>query len=92
MTALLVESQPMAKAGRPKRTDVPVAMTGIKIEREVNELLRKGAAIRGETIVGYANRIMREYAEADILEDAKLSIQKAEEAAKKKGKPLGGEA
>ena len=82
-TVTLSESQPMAKSPKNSEDKKVVEMTGIRVEREVNELLRQGAAIRGETIVGYANRIMREYAESDILEYARKKI---EEADRKKGK------
>lgn len=82
MHAMIAGSRSM---GRKKTADddKSVEMTGIRITRKLNELLRQGAAIRGETIAGYANRIMTEYAEADILEYAK---QKIEEAAKKQKK------
>lgn len=60
----------------------------IRVETEVNELVRKAAAISRESMVAFATRILREQAEAVILADAERIV--AELKGKAKGK--GGEA
>lgn len=75
--------------GRPKK-DIDAA--SMRLEKDAYELARQAAAIFGESIVTYASRIVRERAQADLLEDAKRRIKEADKAASKtkEGKSLGG--
>ena len=88
MLAVLANDRTMAKKppGRPKKNP---EMTGIRIDKRSNDLAREACGIYGESIVMYVSRVVRERAEADILENARRRVQEAEEATKKKAKPTG---
>lgn len=73
MEAMLVCDRPMAKQkpGRPRKD---VEMSTIRVESDVNELVREAAAIARESMVAYTTRVLREKAEADILANAERRI------------------
>jgi uncharacterized protein (DUF1778 family) len=81
-TSKMKTSEPSCM-GRPKKDVEAVSM---RIEEDAYELARQAAAIFKESIVVYASRIVRERAQADLLEDAKrriLESEKPEKSAKK---------
>jgi uncharacterized protein (DUF1778 family) len=65
--------------GRPKKDIEAVSM---RLEEDAYELARQAAAIFKESIVVYASRIVRERAQADLLEDAKRRILESEKPGK----------
>jgi uncharacterized protein (DUF1778 family) len=69
--------------GRPKKDIEAVSM---RLEEDAYELARQAAAIFGESIVVYASRIIRERANADLLESARKRIMEAEKASPKVGR------
>lgn len=85
MDVALAERQ---KMGRPKRV---MRTTSIKVEEDACELVRKAATFRGETVVQYASRILREQARKDLREGAEqfLRDDKAENAPTKEGRKAG---
>jgi hypothetical protein len=82
MDVVLVERSNM---GRPKRV---IKTTSIKVEEDACELVRKAATFRGETVVRYASRILREQARKDLREGAEqfLRDDKADGLAAKEGR------
>jgi hypothetical protein len=64
-----------SKMGRPKRV---IKTTSIKIEEDANELVRKAAMFRNETVVQYASRILREQARKDLREGAEQFLREDE--------------
>lgn len=83
MISALAELRPMAKRGRPKSTEPPMAFSNVRISKATNELAREAGAITGEGIAAYVDRIVMERAEADILENARRRVKEAENKAKK---------
>jgi uncharacterized protein (DUF1778 family) len=69
--------------GRPKKDIEAVSM---RLEEDAYELARQAAAIFGESIVVYASRVIRERADADLLESARRRIKEAEKPSPKGGR------
>jgi uncharacterized protein (DUF1778 family) len=65
--------------GRPKKDIEAVSM---RLETDAYELARQAAAIFGESIVVYASRVIRERADADLLEAARRRIKESERGGK----------
>jgi uncharacterized protein (DUF1778 family) len=65
--------------GRPRKDVEAVSM---RLEEDAYELARQAAAIHKESIVAYASRVVRERAQADLLEDAKRRIKESEKSSK----------
>ena len=68
--------EPRTMAKKQGRPNSGLEMTSIRIEKETSDLAAKAGRIFGETRVAYVTRIVRERAEADILEDAKKTISR----------------
>jgi hypothetical protein len=64
--------------GRPKKE---IDATSMRLETDAYELARQAAAIFQESIVVYASRIVRQHAQADLLEDAIRRVKAAEQRA-----------
>lgn len=79
-----VQCEPLSMAKKRGRPPVGLEMTSIRIEKDTSDLAAKAGRIFGETRVAYVTRIVRERAEADILEDARRTLAK-----KPKGKGKG---
>lgn len=75
---------PEKRRGRPPKG---VETSSIKIESDVRDLARQAGWLRGETIVEYISRTVREVAEAEILADAHKKVAAAEAKMKVKAKP-----
>ena len=77
----MVALEPRA-VGRPKKS---VEAMSTRLEEDAYELARQASAIFGESITVYASRVVRERANADLLESARKRIKEADKPGKKGG-------